>query len=107
MDISYFFARCLNCQQVKAEYQRPGGLPQNIEIPQWKWEMINMDLVVGLPCMKAKYDSIWVIVDILTKSAYLFLLKMTDTPNHYAKLYLNEIVRLHGILTSIISNRGT
>ncbi|XP_075088417.1 uncharacterized protein LOC142170412 [Nicotiana tabacum] len=55
-----FVARCLNCQQVKAEHQRPGGLAQNIEIPLWKWEMINMDFVVGLPRTRLKHDSIWV-----------------------------------------------
>lgn len=66
-----------------------------------------MDLVVGLPRIKDKYDSIWVIVDRLTKSSHFFLMKTTYTPNDYAKLYLKEIIRLHGILTSIISVRGT
>ena len=51
------------CQRVKAEHQRPGGLAHNIEIPMWKWEMINMDFVVGLPRTPRKFDSIWVIVD--------------------------------------------
>lgn len=66
-----------------------------------------MDFIVGLPRIKARYDSIWVIVDTLTKSAHFLHVKMTDTANHYANLYLNEILRLHGFLTSIISNRDT
>ncbi|XP_059288659.1 uncharacterized protein LOC132042042 [Lycium ferocissimum] len=92
---------------VTPEHQRPGGLAQNIEIPQWKWEMINMDFVVGLPRTKSRFDSIWVIVDRLTKSAYFFPVKTIYTAVSYAKLYLKEIVRLHGIPTSIISDRVT
>ncbi|XP_070025018.1 uncharacterized protein [Nicotiana sylvestris] len=58
-DVADFVAKCLNCQQVKAEHQRPGGLLQSIEIPMWKWEMINMNFVVGLPRTTCKFDSIW------------------------------------------------
>ncbi|XP_070034784.1 uncharacterized protein [Nicotiana tomentosiformis] len=68
----------LTSASVKAENQKPGGLAQSIEIPLWKWEMINMDFVVGLP----------------------------RTPQQYAQLYIKEIVRLHGTLVSIISDRG-
>jgi len=99
-------AKCLNCQQVKAEHQRPGGLAQDIEIPQWKWEMINMDFVVGLPRTYRKHDSIWVIVDRLTKSAHFLPVKTTDSAEQYARLYIKEIVRLHGTPVSIISDRG-
>ncbi|XP_070008616.1 uncharacterized protein [Nicotiana sylvestris] len=80
--------------QVKAEHQRPGGLTQDIEIPQWKWEMINMDFVVGLPRTYRKYDSIWVIVDRLTKFAHFLPVKTTDSAEQYAQLYIKEIVRL-------------
>ncbi|XP_070005494.1 uncharacterized protein [Nicotiana sylvestris] len=62
-DVADFVAKCPNCQQVKAEHQKPSGLAQSIEIPMWKWEMINMDFVVGLPRTPRKFDSIWVIVD--------------------------------------------
>lgn len=85
-------AKCLNCQQVKAEHQRPGGLAQDIEIPQWKWEMINMDFVVGLPRTYRKHDSIWVIVDRLTKSAHFLPVKTTDSAEQYVQLYIKEIV---------------
>ena len=57
-NVAAFVAKCPNCQQVKAEHQRPGGLAQNIEIPMWKWEMINMDFVIGLPRTPHKFDSI-------------------------------------------------
>ncbi|XP_070015394.1 uncharacterized protein [Nicotiana sylvestris] len=81
-------------KQVKAEHQRPGGLTQLVEIPMWKWEMINMDFVVGLPCTQRKFDSIWVIVDRLTKSAHFLPVKSTDIGEQYAQLYINEIVNI-------------
>ena len=48
-DIAEFVAKCSNCHQVKVEHQRPGGLYQVIELLEWKWEMINMDLIIGFP----------------------------------------------------------
>ena len=56
--IAEFVAQCPNCQQVKIEHQKPGGLLQNIEIPTWKWEVINMDFIIGLPRSYHKFDSI-------------------------------------------------
>ena len=73
-DIIEFVSRCLTCQQVKAEHQKPAGLLQSLPIPQWKWERITMDFVVGLPRFRSGHDTIWVIVDRLTKSAYFLLL---------------------------------
>ncbi|XP_070057116.1 uncharacterized protein [Nicotiana tomentosiformis] len=105
-NVADIVARCPNYQQVKAEHQRPGRLVQNIEIPMWKWEMINMDIVVGLPRTPHKFDSILVIVDRLTKSAHFLPVKSTDTSEQYAQLYIKEIVRLHGTPVSIISDQG-
>ncbi|XP_070015883.1 uncharacterized protein [Nicotiana sylvestris] len=93
-DIVAYVARCLNCQQVMYEHQRPGGLLQQIEILEWKWERITMDFIVGLPLTQRKFDAVWVIVDRLTKSAYF-----TDS-----EIYIREIVRLHGVLVYIISD---
>ncbi|XP_075088532.1 uncharacterized protein LOC142170504 [Nicotiana tabacum] len=93
-------------QQVKVEHQRPGGLTQNIEIPIWKWEMIYMDFITGLPRSFRKHDSIWVIVDQLTKSAHFLPVKTTNSAEDYAKLYIKEIVLLHGTPLSIISDCG-
>nr|XP_009759955.1 PREDICTED: uncharacterized protein LOC104212410 [Nicotiana sylvestris] len=81
-------------RQVKAEHQRPGGLTQLMEIPMWKWEMINMNFMVGLPRTQRKFDSIWEIVDRLTKSAHFLPVKSTDTAEQYAQLYIKEIVNL-------------
>ncbi|KAH0670724.1 hypothetical protein KY285_025700 [Solanum tuberosum] len=75
-DIAEFISKCPNCQQVKVEHQRPGGLLQNIPIPTWKWEEVNMDFVVGLPRTRRQHDSIWVIVDRMTKSAHFIPTKV-------------------------------
>nr|XP_016457847.1 PREDICTED: uncharacterized protein LOC107781627 [Nicotiana tabacum] len=99
-------AQCPNCQQVKAEHQRPGGLTQYIKLPLWKRDLINMDFITGLPRTPWRYDYIWVIIDRLTKSAHFLPVKTTYSVEDYAKLYIREIVRLHGVPLSIISDRG-
>jgi hypothetical protein len=105
-DVAEFVSKCLICQQVKAEHQRPAGLFQRIEIPEWKWEMITMDFVTGLPRTSRGFDSAWVIVDRLTKSAHFLPVKTTYSAAQYAKLYVERIVSLHGVPLSIISDRG-
>ncbi|KAH0705892.1 hypothetical protein KY285_010419 [Solanum tuberosum] len=104
--IAEFVAKCPNCQQVKVEHQRPGGMAQNIELLEWKWEMINMDFITGLPRSRRQHDSIWVIVDRMTKTSHFFPVKTTHLAEDYAMLYLQEVVRIHGVLVSIISDRG-
>ena len=104
-DVVEFVFRCLICQQVKAEHQRPAGLLQSLPIPQWKWEKITMDFVVGLPRCQSGYDAIWVIVDRLTKSAHFLPMKNSDLIEKLAELYVKEIVRLHGTPISIVSYR--
>ena len=69
-DIAEFVSQCLVCQKVKIEHQKPSGQLQPLEIPEWKWESISMDFVIGLPRTSSGYDSIWVIVNRLTKSAH-------------------------------------
>lgn len=105
-DVAEFVAQCPNCQQVKIEHQKPGGLLQEMEIPKWKWKIINMDFITGLPRSSRKYDSIWVIVDRLTKLAHFLPVRTTYSAEDYARLYIKEIVRLHGVSVSIISDRG-
>ncbi|KAG8479786.1 hypothetical protein CXB51_029317 [Gossypium anomalum] len=104
-DISEFVSRCLICQQVKAEHQVPSGLLQPITIPEWKWERITMDFVSGLPLSPRKKDAIWVIVDRLTKLAHFISVRMDYSLDKLAELYISEIVRLHGVPVSIISDR--
>ena len=67
-DLVDFVAKCPNCQQVKVEQQKLGGMTQEINIPIWKWEVINMDFITGLPRTRRQHDSIWAIVDRVTKS---------------------------------------
>ncbi|KAE8715038.1 Zinc ion binding, putative isoform 1 [Hibiscus syriacus] len=104
-DISDFVARCLTCQQVKAEHQHPSGLLQPIKIPEWKWERITMDFVTGLPMTPSKKDSVWVIVDRLTKSAHFIPVRINYTLDKLVRLYISEIVGLHGVPLFIISDR--
>ena len=70
-NISKFVTKCPNSRRVKAEHQITGDLLQEIQVPTWKWEDINMDFLVGLPRTQKKHESIWVIVDSLTKSVHI------------------------------------
>ena len=74
-DIAEFVSKCLTCQQVKLEHQRPSGLLQQLSILEWKWDMIAMDFVSGLPRTSSGYDTIWVVIDRLTKTAHFFPLR--------------------------------
>ena len=104
-DIATYVSKCLTCQRVKIEHQRPAGLLQPLPIPEWKWENITMDFLMGLPRTQRKHDAVWIIVDRLTKSAHFLPMKSTDSLETLAKLYINEIVRLHGVPVSIVSDR--
>ena len=77
-----------------------------MDVLTWRWENIYMDFVVGFPWTRMQNDSIWVIVDRLTKFAHFLPVKSTYLTEDYAKLYLNEIVNFYGIPLSIISDRG-
>ncbi|WMV54684.1 hypothetical protein MTR67_048069 [Solanum verrucosum] len=70
-------------------------MTQEISIPTWKWEVINMDFITGLPRTHRQHDFIWVIVDRVTKSAHFFVVKTIDSAEDYAKLYINETVMFH------------
>ncbi|KAA3483726.1 DNA/RNA polymerases superfamily protein [Gossypium australe] len=104
-EILEFEAKCLVCQQVKAEHQVLSRLLQPIMIPEWKWERVTMDLVSGLHVTRRKKNSIWVFIEKLMKSAYFVSVRTNYSPEILLKLYVPEIVRLHGVLISIISNR--
>ncbi|KAL6332469.1 hypothetical protein AAG906_008497 [Vitis piasezkii] len=106
-DIAQFVAQCLVCQQVKAEHQRPAGSLQPLAIPEWKWEYITMDFVIGLPRTLGGNNAIWVIVDRLTKSAHFLPMKVNFSLDRLASLYVKEIVRMHGVPVSIVSMRSS
>ena len=104
-DVSEIVIKCMVCQKVKVEPQVPLGLFQPIRIPEWKWDQIIMDFVVGLLLTGRKHASIWVVVDRLTKTAHFLPVRTNNSLDKLAELYIKEIFRLHGIPISIISNR--
>ncbi|GJR93517.1 putative reverse transcriptase domain-containing protein [Tanacetum coccineum] len=91
-DIAAYVSRCLTCSKVKAEHQKPSGLLVQPEIPEWKWEKITMDFVTKLPKTANGYDTIWVIIDRLTKSAQFLPMRKTDPMEKLMKLYMKEVV---------------
>ncbi|GJU41176.1 putative reverse transcriptase domain-containing protein [Tanacetum coccineum] len=104
-NIATYVSKCLTCAKVKAEHKRPSGLLVQPEIPQWKWDNITMDFVTKLPKSSQGYDTIWVIVDRLTKSAIFMPMRETDPLDKLARMYLKEVVTKHGIPVSIICDR--
>jgi hypothetical protein len=97
---------CDTCQRVKADHKRPAGLLQSLNIPAWKWEDINMDFIVGLPLSARKFNSIWVIIDRLTKFAHFILVHTYYRAEKYIELYIAHILCLHGVPKTIISDQG-
>ncbi|GKA12939.1 putative reverse transcriptase domain-containing protein [Tanacetum coccineum] len=106
-DIAEYVSKCLTCLKVKAEHQRPSGLLQQPKVPIWKWEGITMDFVTKLPRTSSGHDTIWVIMDRLTKSAHFLPMRKDYKMDRLARLYLNEIVARHGVPISIISDRDS
>jgi hypothetical protein len=105
-EIAKYISECDICQRVKASHLKIAGSLQPLPIPSWKWEDISMDFIVGLPNTSQRHDSIWVIVDRLTKTAHFLPVHTTYNAKKYTKIYLDQIVRLHGIPKTIISDRG-
>ncbi|GKB62693.1 reverse transcriptase domain-containing protein [Tanacetum coccineum] len=106
-DIATYVSKCLTYSKVKAEHQRPAGLLVQPDILEWKWEKITMDFITKLPKTAAGFDSIWVIVDRLTKSAHFLPMKETNLTEKLTRLYMKEIVARHGIPVSIIFDRDS
>jgi hypothetical protein len=106
-DVAAHVALCDTCHRVKADHQKPAGLLQLLKVPEWKWEEISMDFIVGLPWTPAGYDSIWVIVDRLTKVAHFIPVKTTHSGVRLVELYMSWIVCLHGVPKKIVFDRGT
>ncbi|GJU14923.1 putative reverse transcriptase domain-containing protein [Tanacetum coccineum] len=104
-NISTYVSKCLTCSKVKPEYQKPSGLLVQPEIPEWRWEKIIMDFITKLPKTINSYDTIWVIVDRLTKSAHFLPIRETDPMERLMNLYMKEVVTRHGVPVSIISDR--
>nr|GFA52675.1 reverse transcriptase domain-containing protein [Tanacetum cinerariifolium] len=92
VDIATYVSKCLTCAKVKAEHQKPSGLLKQPKIPEWKWDNITMDFVTKLPKSSQGYDTIWVIVDRLTKSAIFTPIRETDPMDKLSRIYLKEVV---------------
>jgi len=106
-EVAKYVSECDVCRRVKASHLKPAGMLQHLDIPSWKWEDISMDFIVGLPPTSKGYDSIWVIVDRLTKSAHFLPVKTRYSSHQYAEIYMARIVSLHGVPKTIISDRGS
>ncbi|GJT96136.1 putative reverse transcriptase domain-containing protein [Tanacetum coccineum] len=104
-NIATYVSKYLTCAKVKAEHQSPSGLLVQPDIPQWKWDNITMDFITKLLKSSQGYDTIWVIVDRLTKSAIFVPMRETDPMDKLARMYLKEVVTRHGIPLSIICDR--
>nr|GFB68912.1 reverse transcriptase domain-containing protein [Tanacetum cinerariifolium] len=100
-DIATYVSKCLTCAKVKAEHQRPSGLLVQPKRPEWKWDNITMDFVTKLPKLSQGNDTIWVIVDRLTKSVIFTPMRETDPIEKLARMYLKEVVARHGIPTEV------
>jgi hypothetical protein len=106
-DIVNYMERCLEFQQVKAEHRYPIGLIQPHAILESKWEAISMDFIVRFPLKARRHDSIFVVVDTLTKSAHFIHVRMTYQAPDIAIFFISEIVRLYGMPKRIISDQGS
>jgi hypothetical protein len=107
LDIAEYIAKCDVCSRVEAEHQKPAGLLQPLKVPDWKWDQIGIDFITRLPKTKSGYDSIWVVVDPLTKVAHFIPIKTTYTSAKLVDIYMKRIVCIHGVPKSIVSDRGT
>ncbi|GJS65886.1 putative reverse transcriptase domain-containing protein [Tanacetum coccineum] len=105
--IAEYVGKCLTCSRVKAECQKPSGLLVQPEFPMWTWERIIMDFFTKLPKTSNGHDTIWVIVDRLTKSAHFNPSRETDSIETLTRLYIKEIVSRHVVPISIISDRDS
>jgi hypothetical protein len=106
-EIAKYVFECDTCRRVKADHLRPTKNLQPLSIPEWKWENICMDFIVGLSRTSRGYNSIWIIVDRLTKLAHFIPVSTTYRVRQYVELYISHIARYRGIPKTIISDRGS
>ena len=106
-DIAKFVEQCSTCQQVKAKHQRQVRMLKPLLIPKWKRDKIAMNFILGFPKTPSGEDSIWVVVDRLTKSAHFIPMKIKDPMDKLARLYVQNVICLHGVPQAIISERDS
>jgi len=100
-----FVTICLECKQVKVKRRHPGGTLHPIPIPEWKWEVISMEFITGLPRTYRQHGSIMVVVDMLTKVAHFIPVKSTYSISDVAQVFIIDVVRMHGVPRNIVSDR--
>ena len=104
-DMSEYILGCMKCQQVKVEHQHPAGLLHPLLVLEWKWEVISIDFIIGLPMTMRQHDSIMVVVENLTKETHFILVNSTYKADSIAKIFMKEIFKLHGFPKAIVSDR--
>lgn len=104
--IAAFSDKCLNLKHVNVDNYTPIGMDQYVKLPKLKWEKINMEFITCLPIYHMRHDSISVIVNRITKLVHFLSIKTTHSAKDYSKLYLQDMVRLHKVPVSILSDRG-
>jgi hypothetical protein len=104
---AHYVSKCDTIQKVKANYMKLGGLLQPLSILEWKWDDISMDFIMGLPMMARKFDSIWVIMDRLSKSAHFIPVNTDYKFQNYVEIDIARVLCLPGVPEMIISDRGS
>jgi hypothetical protein len=106
-EVARYVSECDTCRKVKTDYMKPEELLQPLSIPKWKWDNISMDFIVGLPMTAHKFDSIWVIVDRLSKSPHFIPVNTKYWVQKYVEIYIAHVLCLHGVSKTIISDRDS
>ena len=104
-DMAEYISKCMKCQQVKVEHQHPAGLLQSLSVLEWKWEVISMDFITGLPMTWRHMIPSWLWWRNLTKAAHFIPVKSAHKNDDIAKMFMKEIFKLHGLPKAIVSNR--
>jgi hypothetical protein len=100
-----YVADCDNCRKVMDDHMKPGELLQPLSIPEWMWDDISIEFIAGLPLTSHKFDSIWVMIDRLSKYAHFIPLHTHYDARWYVNIYIAHVLCLHGVPKMIKSNR--
>src|SRR3954468_7947803 len=104
-DVCDYVKSCDSCQRIKASQQASAGLLQPLPIPKQPWDQVSMDFIVQLPTTKAGFDAIVVFVDTFSKMVHRVPTKASATAPVTARIFFDQVIKLHGLPKTIISNR--
>jgi hypothetical protein len=102
-----YVSECDTCRKIKADYMKPRVLLHLLSIPEWKWDYISMDFIMGLPLTAHMFDLIWVIMDRLSKFAHFIPVNTKYRVEKYGEIYIARVLCLHGVPKAIISDWGS